>query len=486
MNVDFVNTSSPSRSNQLQMNSSFQQSQQIQGPSMIVPDSMNSGLPYRRNRKRKRGALYSGNNFFSFASTNDYMGEEPPPFAPANLSLLKSYHGPLSRSLTSGLSPLIVNLVLVAGHRLKARDFTAAASVIPTLLKRYRKLGSHRWFFSREITITGAEVLRRAKPHNPELLDAFLAQISRDGSVASRSGNEGYATHTRDMALLERVMELIASGNIKDAYTCLYEQSQEESFQANALTQGFLGVVSLAIGSKDSLEHIPMLRIAARALHTASQLDPAAYFYVHYAAATEMAAGRQDEALNLLRNFVEECNRTDPIALFGILSCLETVPKRRQERIDLARRLIKIDPLSNLAMDTLREGYAWKWAVSPPVDRIEMAELYGNRIEHGEDANVQTWKALATVLLPSVNERQLFWEFSGRKDWWPTHYFRPTRLNGDIAINPQLAAVKGAVTKLLMHPEPCAYAMGVECSGIINLYNIEDSNTSATLADAFT
>lgn len=426
------------------------------------------------SRKRKRSPVRP--NLLN--SSHDYEGVPPPPFAPARLSLLKAYRGPLPRGLQRGLSPAYVNLVLMAGERLRARDFTSAAAALPALFKRYRKASGKRWFFTREIAVTGAEVLRRATWRgHAEMLDDFLAQMSRDGHLSNRHGREGYAAKAREAVLLERAMELLAHGKTKPAFECLYEQSQEKLFRDSALVHGYLGMLALAVSACEDDPSV-LLRVAATALNTASEIEPTAYFYVYYAAAAAMAAGKRDDALRLLRRFVDERNPTDPIALYGVLSCLDGLETKdthqiRQERVEIARRLLVVDPLSIAAINILREAHAWSWPVVPKVDRIELAEVLGSRIEHGDVADVSSWTALGLALWKSPSTRRIFWEFSGRCNWWPSHFFRATKLNADITTSPVLASVKGAVAKMLLAPHLSPYAEGVEVSGVVELYTFE-------------
>lgn len=392
--------------------------------------------------------------------------------------MYKSYMAPLSRNLVQGLAPAYVNLVIIAGERLRARDFASAAAALPALFKRYRKNATKRWFFTREIAVTGAEVLRRVKwAPQVDLLDDFLAQMSRDGHLSVRGGPEGYSERAREAVLLERAMELLAAGRTKAAFECLHEQSQDKLFRESALIHGYLGVVALAVSGGER-DPTVMLRIAANALNIASEIEPTAYFYVYYAAAAAMAAGKKDDALRLLRRFVEERHRTDPVALYGILSCLSRLDKKdsdhiRQERIDIARRLLVVDPLCTAAMDVLMEANAWQWAVQPRVDTLEVAEILGGRIEHGDVADVANWTALGRTLWGAFAEQRVFWEYSRRHSWWPTHFFRVTKLNTDMTTNPALVSVKGAVANMLCFPEPSPYAEAVEASGIVNLFKFD-------------
>lgn len=418
------------------------------------------------SRKRKRWNEIAD-------STNEYAGDgDPPPFAPAELSQFKARCRPyLSRSVTNGMSPLILNLVLIAGHRLKVRDFASAALVLPTILKRFRKIRSHRWFFSREVSVTGAHVLRRSSVPNLDILDAFLSHISADGLLASRPGAEGYAVHTRESVLLQRVMDFLSAGKISAAYDALFGHSQEHTFRDCPLIQGYLGVIALALSIKES-DPNAYLRVSARALHAASVLEPSAYFYSYYAAAAAIAAGKYDDAVSLLRMFVDTNRPDDPIALSGLLACLNTqshdaAVESRQERVDLARRLVVADPLSSPAADILREAQAWKWGVYPPVDKLELARLFASRIEYGGMSDLFSWSELANCLSESPDLIPVFWKNDPRSEWWPPHFFRSARLNADLATNPQLAIAKATVAKSLMSPGSCPYAEGVAASGVV-------------------
>lgn len=420
------------------------------------------------SRKRKRCGGGSD-------STHDFAGPgDPPPFAPAELSQFKARCRPYSsRSVTGGLSPLILNLVLIAGHRLKVRDFASAALVLPTVLKRFRKTRSHRWFFSREVSVTGAHILRRSTIPNIEILDAFLSNIAADGNLASHPGVEGYAVHTRESVLLQRAMDFLSAGKTTAAYDALYSHSQEHTFRDCPLIQGYLGVVALALSITEP-DPNALLRVSARALHAASVLEPTAYFYCYYAAATAIAAGKFEDAVALLRTFVNAKKPDDPIALNGLLACLNNqphgdAPQSRQERVQLARRIVVADPLSSPAADILREAHAWKWQVEPPVDTLELARLFASRIEYGGMSDLFSWTELANCLSDNPDLKTPFWRNDPRSDWWPSHFFRSARLNFDLATNPHLAAAKAKVAKLLMPPGTCPYADAVAASGVVPL-----------------
>ncbi|CAN8074582.1 unnamed protein product [Agarophyton chilense] len=421
------------------------------------------------SRKRKRSSSSP-----HYTSEEDYVGEDPPPFAPAQLSLYEAYRGPLPRSITSGISPLMLNVILMAGQRLKARDFASAAAILPSLLKRYRKVKTHRWYFSREIAITGAEVLRRSGSQYAQLLDDFLSHISRDGHLSSKVGPEGYTSCTRESALLENVMEMLSAKKLRAAYEFLSEESKDPYFSSRPLVQGYLGYVALAASS---LERDPSakLRVAATALNRASSIEPKLYFYTYYAAATAIASGDNDHALHLLRDFVNEKNRSDPVALYGLLNCLATLSSSdtktiREERIDIARRLLYVDPVSKPALDVIREAHAWAWKVVPEVDDNELADALASRIENGDFANVAIWTELGNALSKAKPEcRRTFWVSAGRAEWWPTHFFRPARLNLDVASDPSLASVKGAVAGMLTYPNHCLYALAAAASGVADL-----------------
>lgn len=398
---------------------------------------------------------------------------DPPPFAPAHMALFKSHRGPLARSLMSGSSPWIVNLIIIAGHRLKARDFASAAAILPTLLRRYLKLNGSRWVCSREVAVTGAQILRRSPAAAADTLDAFLAHISLDGQLPRQKGAEGYTEHARESALLERVLDLLANGKLKVAFDALYAQSQEGTFRDCALVQGYLGVVALALSAREP-DGNRLLRIASNALTAAATLQPDAYFYQYYAAATAIAAGNREEAIEQLREFTASRRRDDPIALFGLLSCLDAEDERqRQERVDVARRLLVADPMSKAAGDVLREAEAWQWAVRPPVDELEVALLFAARIEHGASADVDAWTNLGARLAASQRVCHLFWTQASRRDWWPSHFFRTSRINSDLATNPKLVAAKASVAQLLATPHASPYTDAVVASGAVELSHFD-------------
>lgn len=418
------------------------------------------------SRKRKRSVA-------DLEGPYDHAEAEVPPFAPAHMSLFKTHCRPLSRTLLSGSSPWLVNLIIIAGHRLKARDFSSAAAVLPTLLKRYHKVHKNKWVCSREVAVTGAQVLRYSPVASEGVLDEFLAHIAQDGNLARQSGGEGYTDHTRESVLLERVLDLLANGKLRMAFDALYAQSQERTFRDCSLIQGYLGIVALALSDREPDSNV-LLRIASSSLTAAATLQPDAYFYRYYAAAVEIAAGNQVGAIEILREFAMTRQRDDPIALFGLLSCLNSKDEaQRQECVDVARRLLVADPTSKAAANILREAEAWQWTVQPPVDGLEMAGVFASRIEYGVVADPDIWLNLGSKLAESQCFRDQFWTESSRCDWWPSHFFRPSRINSDLTASTRLVAVKAAVAKMLAAPHDSPYADAATTCGAVELFSFD-------------
>lgn len=129
----------------------------------------------------------------------------------------------------------------------------------------------------------------------------------------------------------------------------------------------------------------------------------------------------------------------DPIALYGLLACLnlcssasnnnnnnspslspifssqhqqqEEQEQLQQRRVDVARRLFRVDRSCKLAADVLREAHAWAWRVNPRVDDVDMADLLAAPIEHdGHFADVSAWIRLGDHLSrASPSARRQFW-----------------------------------------------------------------------------
>lgn len=399
-------------------------------------------------RRRKRTAWQ--------VSRRSFGREEPVPFAAAEAAVGAAVaQRAASRSVRAGVALPVVNLAVVAGIRLSARDFSGAAECLPVLLKRYRRYGHHRWYFTREVLTCGTEVLRRAaSAGNADRLDDFLALVARDGVTALRSWKgEGHTTKTRDIALLERAVELVAAGKLWVALDYLKDEALLPHYKNSALVHGYLGMLAVA-ASAEEREAGELLRVASSALDTAAKLDPDAYFYVYYAAAAAIAAGNLPSALDVLRVFVASHDE-DPLALFGLLSCLDGLQSNaasvRQEKVTTARRLLAIDVMASSALNILREAWSWSWDVEPRPSLVELANVYAMRIEHGGGADEKAWSALSKML-PDMSKAQhrAFWDASGRGAWWPSHYFRPARVNSDIATAPSLAAKKASVANMLM------------------------------------
>jgi TAF RNA Polymerase I subunit A len=408
-----------------------------------------------RGRKRKRG------------SDDVLLGAAPPPFAPARAALARGYTGPAPRVLASGPSQPAVNLTVVAASRLVARDFVGAAALLPVLLRRFRRANRSSWFFTREVTATGAEVLRRAGKTTD--LETFLELIVRDpaSSTCDTMGREGYAGRTRESALLELAVERISTGRMRDALDALRAEASIQPFASSALVHAYIGMLCVALAAGDNggnaTNHsgacerfaddsaIAMLSTAASALDTAARLDPAAHCFVHYAAAAAIAAGDTSRAVSLQRQFAHT-NSTDPIALSALLSTLNLFRQTedsRTERVATARLLLRTDPMSSVASQTLSEALSWSWKVSPPVDLVEVSDALACKIECG-GGDETVWTSLLDLLRTASDaELALFIHDSGRSSWWATHFFRPTRAASDAATSTAFAIAKMSIAELL-------------------------------------
>lgn len=375
----------------------------------------------------------------------------PPPFVPARVALTRTYSGPAPRRVNRGPAQPAVNLAVIAAHRLAARDFVGAAAIMPALLKRVRNCGRSPWVFAREVAVTGAEVLRRKG--NMADLEAFLTVIARDKASSDLStmiGAEGYAFRTRDAALLELAVELIAAGRIRDALSALQAECALEPFASSALLHGFIGMLSLALCVDEVEDHIFLLNAATVALNTAARLDPAAHCFAHYAAAAAVAAGDSARAVTLQRDFVKT-NPRDALGIAGLLRSLTVhmEVESRSERVELARRLLQIDPISSEALKTMQEALAWSWDASPRVDVPEVADLVANKIECGA-GDLSLWSALRDLLSKATDaEISSFMYDSGRATWWSSHFFRRARAVQDVTRSSALAVIKMSVAQLI-------------------------------------
>lgn len=407
-----------------------------------------------RGQKRKRGDM------------TEPSDPPPSPFVPACSALFRTYAGPASRRVNRGPAQPAVNLAVVAAHRLVARDFAGAAATMPALLRRMRRRGRSPWFFTREVSVAGAEILRRTGKMTD--LETFLTLIARDTTSSHISGMEepqGYASHTRDGALLELALELIAVGRTHDALSALRAEVALEPFASSALVHGFIGMLSLALCADEEDDQISLLSTATVALGTAASLDPAAHCFVHYAAAAAVAAGDTSRAIKLQRDFLAT-NASDPLALAGLLHSLGRFHAldSKSERVELARRLLRIDPVSCEALKTMQEALAWSWDASPRVELAEVADMIAIKIECGAGDD-STWSALHELLSKaSDTDISRFMFDSGRATWWSSHVFRRARALQDVAKSTALATVKMAVAQLIYGD--CEYVQNV--SAIVN------------------
>lgn len=369
----------------------------------------------------------------------------PAPFFTARARLSRSYQSRPDVSIERAM----LSVVTIAGERLLARDYPGAASVLPVLFRRYRRSGSCIWYYPREVAVSGAELLRRA---HPQLLDRFLTALSRDGRTSVAVSSVSAAHATRDIALLERALELVCAQEPRAALEALMEEAVLPHFEKSVLVQAYLGMLALALSNTyDDPAH--MLAVASNALNKASSLDPSAYCFVHYAAAAAVAAGDVPKALQMQRDFVS-AHPADAFALHALLLSLTYLEKNsmsvQNEKVQVARKLLVADPIAGLPVQVLREASAWKWSVLPEVSTAEIADAVAVRIEHGA-ADESTWTELVALLEECApNERLLFWQVSGRATWWPTHFFKYTRVNGDVAKSPQLATAKARAASILL------------------------------------
>jgi hypothetical protein len=423
---------------------------------------MLSGNAPRETRKRKR-------------HESDLQTPIPPPFAPARAALAASYAGPAPRSLRSGSGQPIVSLVAAAAMRLTARDFRGAASILPVLLRRFRQAGRSKWSFPREASLAGAEVLRRLA--SPSDLESFLSLIVRDvGSSSSRCAQpEAYPGHARESALLELTVELIAAGRMRDALEALRAEAPVLPFVMSPLVHAYIGMLSIALSIEDD-DPAALLSSAICELITAAKLDPTAHCFIHYAAAAAVAAGDTERALEIQRDFVR-CNPSDPLALKGLLSSLNLLRENEcyVERVEIARKLLRADPVSTVGLQTIREACLWSWGMEAPVSLVEVADILASRIECGV-GDESIWGELLDVLQKATDvDISRFMFASGRSSWWSLYFFRPGRAALDAAASATLATTKKSVSEILF--ADCEYARRV--ASIVSGSKLDDAMVSA-------
>lgn len=443
-------------------------------------------------RKRKRPTMdqdstqsCTSQNLNHNADIDMEAFNEQPPFAPAHISLYNNHRNPLSRTLTTGNSPLIVNLLIITAHRLQQRDYESAASVLPVLIKRYYKLINSTWSCSREIAIAGTHVLKYGSSanNNPAILDDFLSHIVQDRNVMHVGADQrpqNYTEYTREAALFEKVLNLLGASKFKSAFDTLYSNSQEAGFRNCSVIQGYLGILALALANNKDLHYSPsfLIRISINCLNHAANLNPHVFMYRYYSMAIQLTLGNNEQCIQQLKHLLQTPGQDamHPIVLNSLLSLYYAVPEGnrvKEEMVDVSRKLLYVDPYHEKALNTLREAHSWQWEVGIKVSTLELAMVYANRIEGGSIIDLNNWIQLGTHLSQSSQDRFCFWFEQGRNIWWPSHFFRPTRISSDFNVDPQLGAVKASVSRMLTFPNDCPYVQAVVSSGVVELYPFE-------------
>jgi hypothetical protein len=192
---------------------------------------------------------------------------------------------------------------------------------------------------------------------------------------------------------------------------------------------------------------------------------------VHYAAAAAVAAGDTERAIDVQRAFVRS-NPGDPLALSGLLSALNLLRENEcyLERVELARKLLRADPVSNIGLQTIREACLWSWGMDVPVSLVEVADILATKIECGA-GNESTWTELLDVLQKASDvDISRFMFASGRSTWWMVYFFRPGRAVLDAASSSALATAKKSIAEILF--ADCEYVRRV--AAIVNHSGSDD------------
>jgi len=375
-----------------------------------------------------------------------------PPFWHTRARLKRSHGLGAVEASRLGTSSAVSSLALIAHSRLVARDFAGASRCLSVLLARYRRTTKSPWHFPRECAAIGGTVLRRSMMQGSATASSFLEYVADDIKVDTKPLYGTGSQHVRAMALVEAALDDFAAGRVEKAHDLLLNQGRMPAFQNAFLVQLFLGLVALSIASTRGNDRDTLLGQAGEALDKAAKIDPTAYVTCHAAAAVEIQKNQGDvtQALERYRAFAGTMQQ-DAFAQSALLRALRSQPlpaHSRQEIVDAARALHRADPLACAALAALREAAAWNWNVSPRVDNLEVAAAAAAVVEHGA-GNMKAWCNLAESLC-ECDERQRvsFWTGGGRDKWWPSHFFRVTRINADRQID-GFAEKKAQVALLL-------------------------------------
>lgn len=376
-------------------------------------------------RKRARGSLESDE-------------ASMPPFWRSSTRLKRAHGNGAKESHRLGTSSAVSSLALIAHARLTARDFGGAARALAVLLTRYRRNSWSSWSFPREaVSIAGAVARRAGGP------SGFLEYVANDESLSARAQPSIGGGNARAIALVEAALDEVAAGRIDNAHGIL--TNDDPAFERSFLVHLFHGLVSLALAAQGGHHRDTLLAEAGEALEKAAKLDPSEYICAHAAALVEIQRGDKNAAIQRYRSF----GAHDAFAQAALLKALRSLPRTpHQEIVEAARALHEVDPMANDALSTLREACAWRWDVRPRVNRLEVANVAAAVVEHG-GGNGRAWTTLADCLRDcEENELVSFWSGAGRDKWWPSHFFRVTRLNADRMVK-GLANAKAEVATML-------------------------------------
>ncbi len=376
-------------------------------------------------RKRARG---------SFESDEMTM----PTMWRSNTRLKRAHGNAANEAPRLGTSSAVSSLALIAHARLTARDFGGAARALAVLLGRYRRSSLSSWHFPREaVSIAGAVARRAGGP------SGFLQYVAGDDRLSVRAQPGTGVEHARAIALVEAALDEVAAGRMESAHGIL--SNDDPAFEHAFLVHLFQGLVSLALAAKGDEQRETLLTEAGEALDKAAKLDPSEYICAHAAALIEIQRGDKLAAIERYRSF----GAHDAFAQAALLKALRSLPRTpQQDVVEAARALHEADPMAREALTTLREACAWGWEVRPKVTRVEVANVAAAVVEHG-GGDARAWTTLGDCLRDcEENELVSFWSGAGRDKWWPSHFFRVTRLNSDRMVD-GLASAKAEVAMML-------------------------------------